>query len=143
MCYFQFSATHPQHVGEQQNWSKIWVYCHSYWLAIFCTFLKKKHNYWQTPCSYRENKMCKNFPKFCSMTQHSNVFVAFEIVTSLLPLMSVYQNFLTGRKVTLSCYFYNLKKNIFQVNFTLLLEYISDFFLGGGALTCFNGRSDR
>ena len=33
-CVFsQFTATHPLHVGEQF----IWVYSHSYWLAIFCT----------------------------------------------------------------------------------------------------------
>ena len=37
MCSFPFTPTDPKHVGEQLILSKIWVYSHSYWLAIFCT----------------------------------------------------------------------------------------------------------
>ena len=37
-CVFsQFTAIHPLHVREQLIWNKIWMYSHSYWLAIFCT----------------------------------------------------------------------------------------------------------
>ena len=33
----KITATHPLHVWYQLIWSEIWVYTHSYWLAIFCT----------------------------------------------------------------------------------------------------------
>ena len=37
-CVFsQFTATHPQHRGGHLISSEIWVYSHSYWMAIFCT----------------------------------------------------------------------------------------------------------
>ena len=61
------------------------------------------------PVAREKTKCVQTFPNSAVWYHKAMSLLIFEIVTSLLPLMSVYQNFLKGRKVTLSCHFYNLK----------------------------------
>ena len=82
VCTMQFTATNQctKHVGKQLIWADIWVYSHSYRLAIYCTtnssqvlrrrgrkiwkIFGKKHNFYEHPVGLLINKPYFNFGSF-------------------------------------------------------------------------------